>query len=815
MTPMLTTPIFLPTLLALPGTVTEAIAGHLPTLPDVTGALNDLSLAWGQAIFRASWQAGLLALVAWAVTRRWGQKMPAVATAALWWLVAAKVLIALVWSTPVPLPVLPSSPAVAPLAAALPDHLSPLTAVLQTGNTSGKGGRRGSASPSPSRRGSGSTTSPSSVASAGAAAGSSSSSLSLPPPAPAQQRRTMPTVLTLVFCLWSAGVLCHAGLALRQFRLARALVARAAPLSGATGLAIETEVTRLVERMGAAGRPEVRISTEVSGPLLMGLARTPVILLPAHLVPPPETALTPEELRLVLAHELAHLRRADPLLALVPALAAALFFFHPLVRLATREFDIARESACDAAALSATGDAPERYGSLLLKLGALSHLLPLSLGGGVVAAAAADTLPSSRGRVAHPAGTLAAVSGYASLRRRLTLLQQLLTREGRAAAAPTHRQRIARGLVFFFVATAGLVPWRMVPFPTTRDAAPATPTAPDSEEFPAATRTAPAVAPPAAAAAAAPKPVAPEPTAHTAPRAPAAPAAPPRLVAPQPAPAPALALSPLAPAPAETAPAPEFEPATAETDASPLYAVEPAITTEGAGPWDIFILEPAGDEATAAMVAAASSVQVVEPGDDAAMVIPGRSHVFALAAILVPSTEGVALAILAPFQEAETLPTDATVTVRGRSLPVVGEVGEASEPGTVPVGSVPSFTLAPLTLSVGSALTETRQTGSAPAEALLGRRADVAAPPTPTALAPEIPALAPPPAGLQPQPLLPEEAAPLPATNSAPAAPPVAPPTGQMLSLARREVPPQEAGKSDTVRVGRRIAPSFTRSRAA
>ena len=65
--------------------------------------------------------------------------------------------------------------------------------------------------------------------------------------------------------------------------------------------------------------------------------------------------LSPEDLRLALAHEMAHVKRGDLRLALLPAAMQVLFFFHPLVWLASAEWAAAREEACDALALQATG----------------------------------------------------------------------------------------------------------------------------------------------------------------------------------------------------------------------------------------------------------------------------------------------------------------------------------------------------------------------------------------------------------------------------------------------------------------------------
>ena len=81
-------------------------------------------------------------------------------------------------------------------------------------------------------------------------------------------------------------------------------------------------------------------SAEVTSPLVLGLLDARIVL-PAAPLP------SADELELALAHELLHLRQRDLLWGLVPAAAERLFFFHPLVRLAAREYTLAVESACD------------------------------------------------------------------------------------------------------------------------------------------------------------------------------------------------------------------------------------------------------------------------------------------------------------------------------------------------------------------------------------------------------------------------------------------------------------------------------------
>src|SRR2546423_422496 len=126
---------------------------------------------------------------------------------------------------------------------------------------------------------------------------------------------------------------------------------------------VHAQAAELASALGLRRSPPLREAAGAPGPLVLGLLR-PTILLPPSLA----ARLSPEELRLALAHELAHLARGDLWLSLVPTLAQSLFFFHPLVGLACREWATAREAACDAAALALTGAPAPAYGRLLLKL---------------------------------------------------------------------------------------------------------------------------------------------------------------------------------------------------------------------------------------------------------------------------------------------------------------------------------------------------------------------------------------------------------------------------------------------------------------
>ena len=85
--------------------------------------------------------------------------------------------------------------------------------------------------------------------------------------------------------------------------------------------------------------PEVRVHPSIDEPCLCGLLR-PVILLPQHWLDLAE----PETIDAVLAHELAHAKRFDPLVNLSQRMLEIVFFFHPGVHWLSRSLRRHREA---------------------------------------------------------------------------------------------------------------------------------------------------------------------------------------------------------------------------------------------------------------------------------------------------------------------------------------------------------------------------------------------------------------------------------------------------------------------------------------
>ncbi|AAM34962.1 hypothetical protein GUF72_14575 [Xanthomonas citri pv. citri] len=321
-------------------------------------------------------QTAVLVLVVWALCRG-VRRLPAATQTWLWWLVGVQAMVGLVWSNPVQLPVLPAHSVTSALGSA--DSLAPLANATAAAST---------------------------AAHAGATA-------------QAMQAGAWSTWPVVLLALWAAGVLVLAAGTARAYLRSRALVRVAQPCNDK---ALVQALQMAAEAHGLSRPPALRLSAQIDSPLLIGPWQ-PVLLLPAARLP----HMADDDLDMALTHELIHLRRRDLWWGLLPALAQHLFFFHPLVHLAVREYAIAREAACDAAVVAGHRHCRHDYGRLLLQLG---------------------VAPRPRGGVAS------ASPSFISLKRRLSMLQD------------THAfPRLAAAMILAAVAVCGVLPLRLVAMP--------------------------------------------------------------------------------------------------------------------------------------------------------------------------------------------------------------------------------------------------------------------------------------------------------------------------------------------------------------
>lgn len=160
--------------------------------------------------------------------------------------------------------------------------------------------------------------------------------------------------LYAVSIAWGVGVLLMLTRVIRTVLDVRKLSASVTPEAADHGLVgdIQIMVREVSERLRLRWPVTVTISDRVAVPGVIGTF-WPVLLMPPALV----TGVPLDQLRIVIAHELAHVRRYDFLINLGQMVVEAVFFFNPAVWWISRQVRIEREACCDAMAVSATGDA--------------------------------------------------------------------------------------------------------------------------------------------------------------------------------------------------------------------------------------------------------------------------------------------------------------------------------------------------------------------------------------------------------------------------------------------------------------------------
>jgi TonB family protein len=187
-------------------------------------------------------------------------------------------------------------------------------------------------------------------------------------------------LLPSVVWAWLAGVLLVMGRSWYQWqRLVR--VARRWSTQHAE---LERAALALAERFGLFRRIRVLVSDRIDTPTLIGWLK-PVVLLPAAVA----LGFPRQQVELILAHELGHLRRYDHLVNLAQVLLETLFFYHPVVHWIGREVRHEREICCDALVLHVTRGDPRQYARTLAALEELRQpptpsRLVLAASGGVL-----------------------------------------------------------------------------------------------------------------------------------------------------------------------------------------------------------------------------------------------------------------------------------------------------------------------------------------------------------------------------------------------------------------------------------------------
>jgi beta-lactamase regulating signal transducer with metallopeptidase domain/HEAT repeat protein len=263
----------------------------------------------------------------------------------------------------------------------------------------------------------------------------------VPPPragaAPAAApTRSWPSARSVAVVVWLAVAAALLARLAAGLLAVRRMVRAARPLEGA---AWEQVLCDAADRLGLPDVPRLVSSADTDVPFASGLWRGTIVL------PADADEWSGERRRLVLFHELAHLKRRDLASHLLGRVACAAWWFHPLAWIAARRLRAESERACDDLVL-ACGARPSSYASHLLEI--------------LTAARAAGTPQAvvAMARRAEFEGRMLAILDPAARRRVL----------GRAPSVV-----LATGLGALFLCVAALAPSQAAPAPEAAHAAPA------------------------------------------------------------------------------------------------------------------------------------------------------------------------------------------------------------------------------------------------------------------------------------------------------------------------------------------------------
>lgn len=125
-------------------------------------------------------------------------------------------------------------------------------------------------------------------------------------------------------------------------------------------LEIDPVIRRTISEFSSSRSATLATSEKVSVPAAIGFFK-PMIVIPAWAL----RELPPEELNIIVLHEIAHLRRWDDWTNLLQKVVRAVFFFQPAVWWIESRLSLEREMACDDQVIAATAN-PRGYAKCLV-----------------------------------------------------------------------------------------------------------------------------------------------------------------------------------------------------------------------------------------------------------------------------------------------------------------------------------------------------------------------------------------------------------------------------------------------------------------
>ncbi|HEX4038617.1 MAG TPA: M56 family metallopeptidase [Acidobacteriaceae bacterium] len=180
--------------------------------------------------------------------------------------------------------------------------------------------------------------------------------------------------VSIVAVLWIAGSLVVLSRWTMQWRRLAIKLRNARPATDG----LEFSVLRRLQALQNIRCPiELSISDTSLEPGVLGLLN-PTLVWPCGI----SERLSEAQIEMIIAHELAHVRRRDNLTAALHMLVAAIFWFHPIVWWLQSRLLAEREHACDDAVLMLVSK-PEVYAESILRACQFSMELPLTCVSGI------------------------------------------------------------------------------------------------------------------------------------------------------------------------------------------------------------------------------------------------------------------------------------------------------------------------------------------------------------------------------------------------------------------------------------------------
>ncbi len=164
------------------------------------------------------------------------------------------------------------------------------------------------------------------------------------------------SLATILLGLWGIGVIAMVGIITIDLLKLRRLHRR----GGDAPEGLHEMADAIAHDIGLKRVPALRVIEGLDSPALVGVLR-PAVFLPKWLAEESNA----EQAAWLLRHELMHARHGDPVALLLRRASEALFFFHPAVWFAGRQWEEATELACDRA-LVANNDQARDYARQLL-----------------------------------------------------------------------------------------------------------------------------------------------------------------------------------------------------------------------------------------------------------------------------------------------------------------------------------------------------------------------------------------------------------------------------------------------------------------